>query len=168
MAESIIPAREDTIKERDSSIPCISTTKTKRGRFLDHSYFDVPDEEYGEGFLRGTEIAHALFKEMQTTRLRRLSMVMSDAMQNFDSSVGMPSKRGAASGLCSSVFGILEHASTILNLEQCALMHMNRCKISYEKNEARKATEKSEFVARMANARNVKRTASAQEVCHVC
>ncbi len=159
---------QDTVKEWDPRISCISTTRTKRGKFLNINYFDVPDEDYGVGFLRGADIAVELFKEMRNAPTRRLSWVLQEATKHIDALADhAPGKRGAACGLYYSVFDCLEFAAENLDLERIAQITANHAKASHARVAAQDAAQKTAFVAKMASAKAIKRANSGAEVAHV-
>lgn len=150
----------------DQSISCISRTSTSRGKYLGSNYFDVPDQEYAEGFLKGAAIAHELFAEMKHTKLRRMQLVMNAAGKHLGGEKGVPSKRGAAAGLYRTVLECVELASGMMDLEALSSAKVNEYQTAYSSRKAFQMADKAEFVVRMAQARKAKREACKLEVSH--
>jgi hypothetical protein len=123
------------VKFWDESVSCISVSKTQRGRHLSSNYFDVPDEEYGDGWIRGARIAQELLKEMRTTRLSRLQLVMEEASVHLVKRDGTTSgKRGAAAGLHTTIHDCISVAVSAMPLDAIAESIVIRSTASLERN----------------------------------
>jgi len=47
-------------------LSCITTRRTARGKWIDCDYFDVPNEDYGDGCLTGQRLAAELVRALAT------------------------------------------------------------------------------------------------------
>lgn len=139
----------------------VTTTHTKRGRFVAYSAFDVPDEDYGAGWITGTLAAGELLVALSEERFDLLGI-----LEEASSIPRGDPRRGASAGFLRMIEKMIYFAAEHARHEQIVKETVKGLRASMERARLKEQQEKSAFVQRMKAAKQAKAAQRAQEESH--
>lgn len=158
--EALQPRADLVTVPRFTDLPFITRTVTKRGRMVSMCDFDVPDEEYAQGFLTGSRAFAALFKRMCDGPPCDLVMVAEAAAEALaESAFDMPNRRGAGAGFFRALEALVKHAAATNTITHSATV-MHQIVFFAELSAKRETAEKAAKAAK-ASTRRSRRSGSA-------
>lgn len=137
---------------RCPDLPFLTRTTTKRGRVVSWCDFDVPAEEYTQGFLTGTRVCAALFKRMCDGPPCDLVMVAQGAAAALAEKGDQPSRRGAGAGFFRALEALVKHAAATNTISHSRTV-VDQAVFSAERAATRWADEKAAKAAKASTPR---------------
>lgn len=141
-------------------LSCISFKKTKRGRYVGFSYFDVPAESYGDGCLTGVRLASELMDHIKSGEQGfDMLSVIEGAVEALDPAHIEHSRRGAAVGFLRMIEKVLFACARAGIHEAFIEREISQVLDVRRKLEQDAAIARAEFVSRMKSAKAEKKRA---------
>lgn len=116
-AALVVPVGDGTKKVYRNGFSFRSTLRSKRGALMADNYFDVPAQEYGEGWLTGYKVARELLQALKNGgsicdshdvhRIMKAAAIAADE----NSKCGATSRRGASCAFFTVIAGALRGAA---------------------------------------------------------
>jgi hypothetical protein len=162
--------QQPTVTKRDRTLSFVSTTYTKRGRYIGTNYFDVPAESYGDGNVTGQRAALELMRDIKANadKLGYLGLaqpVMEAVARAMDGPLTADkSTKGAAVGFMDTVLEYFRFGVCAADVETHMTGGIARQIESNRRLDEWYAERKADSIKRMVATRKAKREAMQSEV----